>query len=139
MLEREKESRKIVFFDGVCHLCNSFVDFAIQNEKAAKKSLFFAPLQGEIALRLLPRSDREDLQSIVYWDGGKLHRRSNAVLHIFSELDFPWGWLSRLGFCVPAFLRDAIYRTVAKNRYRWFGKREHCRLPQPGEKSQLLV
>ena len=138
MLESEKETRRIVFFDGICHLCNGFIDFAIQNEKAAKKSLFFAPLQGSTASKLLEEKDRIDLQTVVYWDGQILHRESEAVLRILSQLAFPWNWISIFGKWLPVLLRNAIYHWVAQHRYQWFGQRDSCRLPQALEKSQLL-
>jgi predicted DCC family thiol-disulfide oxidoreductase YuxK len=137
MLEREKETRQIVFFDGVCHLCNGFTDFAIQNETPPKK-LFFAPLQGSTAQNILPEKDRMEIQSLLYWDGKDLHKESEAVLKVFSQLRFPWNFLAQMAKALPIDFRNSIYRWVARNRYAWFGQRESCRLPLPTEKSQLL-
>lgn len=128
---------KIVFFDGICHLCNGFVDFSIQNE-TTQNQLAFAPLQGETAAKLLSTEDRANLNTVVFYDEGEVYRESTAVLRIFQNLKSPWRALGTLGFAVPKMIRDWIYRAVARNRYRWFGERDTCRLPLPHEKSQLL-
>lgn len=137
MQEREKEFRQIVFFDGDCHLCNGFVDFAIQNG-TAEKSLFFAPLQGSTAAALINEKDREELQTVLFWDGKNLHREAQAILKVFSALRQPLPFFSILSKAIPQTLQNKLYRSIAKNRYLWFGKREFCRMPLPNETSQLL-
>jgi len=127
---------KIVFFDGICHLCNGFVDFAIQNG-TAKTSLIFAPLQGSTAQKYLKPEDQKALSSVIFWSNGKTYRQSAAVLEVFKLLKFPWPWIARVLQIIPSRIRDVIYNWVARNRYRWFGQRESCRLPKPEEKSQL--
>ncbi len=130
-------NQKIIFFDGICHLCNGFVDFVIQNE-TSPASLAFAPLQGQTAKELLPMSEREKLDSVIYWEDGKIHRESDAILKILGHLRFPYSWITRLGYFIPDSLRNIVYRWVARNRYLWFGQRETCRLPLPHERNQLL-
>lgn len=131
-----QDSQTVVFFDGVCHLCNGFVDFVISRDRSHR--IFFAPLQGETAHRRLQIEDRLVLESLVLFAGGKTYRRSQAVLRILFQMGGPWLVLGLLGSAVPLGLRDRIYAFVAKNRFKWFGRREFCRLPSPGEKGQLL-
>lgn len=130
------QTETIVFFDGVCHLCNGFVDFAIARDR--HRRLRFAPLQGETAKRLLPDTDRARLESVVLSHDGRLFRESAAVLEIFRLLGGGLGLLGALGKIVPAFLRDPLYRFVARRRRKWFGERDACRLPTPEERGRLL-
>ncbi|MGZ5280187.1 MAG: thiol-disulfide oxidoreductase DCC family protein [Pseudobdellovibrionaceae bacterium] len=127
---------KIVFFDGICHLCNGFVNFAIQNG-TSKTLLVFAPLQGTTAEQLLSPEDRKALSSVIFLNDGKTFRHSEAVLEIMKFLKFPWPLLAVIFQIIPSDFRNVIYNWVARNRYRWFGQRESCRLPEPQEKSQL--
>jgi len=126
----------IVFFDGVCGLCNSSVDFLLRHDHAGR--LRFAPLQGETAARLLPVADRENLGSLVFWDAGRTYRRSTAVVQILSRLGPAWRVLGGLLWVIPAPLRNGGYRAVAALRYRLFGKKEACRLPSPEERGRFL-
>lgn len=126
----------IVFFDGVCGLCNSSVDFVLRRDKAGR--IRFAPLQGETAAKLLPSADREGLDSLVFWDNGRLYRRSSAIVRILWRLGPLWRFLGSLLWVVPVPLRNVGYRLVAKRRYRMFGKKETCRLPTPEERDRLL-
>lgn len=124
--------RQIVFFDGVCNLCNAFVDFLI----ARNADFAFAPLQGEAAKRTLPDRAR-NLKSVVLWSQGQSWEKSDAALLILQQLGGPW-WLMRVFWVVPKFLRDLAYDVVAANRYRVFGRRETCRLPTPAERARFL-
>jgi predicted DCC family thiol-disulfide oxidoreductase YuxK len=126
----------IVFFDGMCGLCNSSVDFVLRHDRLGR--LKFAPLQGETAERLLPTADRENLGSLVLWDDGQLFRRSSAVVRILWRLSPVWRVLGWLIWLIPLPLRNAGYRLVAALRYRLFGKKETCRLPSPDERSRFL-
>jgi predicted DCC family thiol-disulfide oxidoreductase YuxK len=128
-------AKPIVFFDGICHLCNGFVDSVIIRDK--EKKLNFAPLQGETALTRLSANEISDLNSVILWIDGKTYSKSTAILHILSIAIWPYKfWLA--GLLIPAFLRNWIYDWVAKNRYLWFGRREICRLPTPEERDRLL-
>lgn len=126
----------IIFFDGVCGLCNRFVDLML---RADKRGLFrFAPLQGETAKALLPPLPEEaHAWSVVYRDEHGTYRESEAVLRVLGRLGGWWGTLAVFR-CLPRALRDAVYRLIARNRYRWFGKRETCRLPTPEERARFL-
>lgn len=126
--------RQIIFFDGVCNLCNAFVDFLIARDK--DQLFHFAPLQGETARARLP-ADALSLRSVVLWNQGERLEKSDAALMILQQLGGIW-WLSRIFWVVPGFLRDLVYDFVAANRYGFFGKRETCRLPSPEEKARFL-
>jgi predicted DCC family thiol-disulfide oxidoreductase YuxK len=126
----------VVFFDGVCGLCNSSVDFVLRHDRMGR--LKFAPLQGATAVRLLPAEDRENLDSLVLWDDGRMFRRSSAVVRILWRLGPSWRALGGVLWLIPLPLRNAAYRLVAALRYRLFGKKETCRLPSPEERSRFL-
>ncbi|MCS6976676.1 MAG: DCC1-like thiol-disulfide oxidoreductase family protein [Gemmatales bacterium] len=126
----------IIFFDGVCGLCNRFVDTML---RADKDGIFrFAPLQGETAKALLPPLGEDaGAWSVVYRDSQGTYRESEAVLRAMKRLGGWWGMLAVLRI-VPRPVRDGIYRLIARNRYRWFGKRTSCRLPTPEERARFL-
>lgn len=126
----------IVFFDGVCGLCNSSVDFVLRHDRRGR--LRFAPLQGEMAARLLPAADRENLGSLVLWSEGHTFRRSTAVVRILWQLGGFWTIPAACLWLIPAPLRNGGYRLVAALRYRLFGKKETCRLPTPEERGRFL-
>jgi predicted DCC family thiol-disulfide oxidoreductase YuxK len=123
----------IVFFDGVCNLCNASVAFLIRHDRRAR--LRFASLQGETAARMVP--DAKAIASVALWEKGKLHRRSGAALRMIARMGGPWRAAAAL-LLVPPFIRDGVYEWIARNRYRWFGKRESCRLPTAAEAGRFL-
>ena len=127
----------IVFFDGVCHLCNAFVDFLIQKETEGR--LVFAPLQGENAKKYLSENDRVQLQTVVVYNlkSGEILRESTAIFRALSKVPGGLGKLAGLGAKFPLNVRDLIYRIVAKNRYSLFGQKESCRIPQASERTRL--
>ena len=126
----------ILFFDGVCGLCNAAVDWLIARDPAGV--LRFAPLQGETAERLLPESDRECLDSLTLLDGAGRARRTRAVVRSLSHLGGRWAAAAWLLWLVPAPLRDLGYRLTAKVRYAVWGKKESCRMPSPEERARFL-
>jgi predicted DCC family thiol-disulfide oxidoreductase YuxK len=125
----------IVFFDGVCALCDGFVRFVVARDAARR--FRFAPLQGTTFQELAVAAPR-DLSTIVLADGSGLHDRSAAVLRVLVSLPAPWGILGRLLLWVPRPLADAAYRFVAAHRYRWFGRHEYCAIPSPGDRLRFL-
>ncbi|MEY2923976.1 MAG: hypothetical protein RLZZ337_516 [Bacteroidota bacterium] len=125
----------IVLFDGVCNLCNSSVDFIIHWE--SKDNLRFASLQSEFGKSVLEKWEGELPDSIVFLEKGKIYVRSSAALRIAGYLKYPWPIL-RVLFVFPKILRDLVYDFIAKNRYRWFGKKETCRIPTPFEMRKFL-
>jgi predicted DCC family thiol-disulfide oxidoreductase YuxK len=126
----------IVYFDGVCGLCNRAVDFLLAHDKEAR--LLFAPLQGESARSNLPVTDIRLLQSLVVVDETRVFRKSDGVLHAISALGGGWWALGITLRLIPRTLRDFIYDIIASNRYAWFGQRETCRLPTPDERRRFL-
>lgn len=133
--KNEMHSKNIIFFDGVCHLCNSFVDHLIQADR--HRIFYYAPLQGPTAAKLVPEQDRKHLNSVIYLRKGQLLKESKAALQILIDLG---GIYKLFGIfkLVPSKFSDLIYRQIAKNRYAWFGKQDLCRLATPEEKSFLL-
>lgn len=127
----------IILFDGVCNLCNSSVDFVIDRDPEAR--FRFASLQGEIGRGLLRQHDvaPEAMDSVVLIEEGRVHTRSTAALRIARRLPFPWPLFS-IFFILPALLRDFFYDLIARNRYRWFGRRESCRMPTPELQTRFL-
>lgn len=134
--ERTHITAPIVFFDGVCGLCNRTVDLLLKRD--TRGVLRFAPLQGDTAQKLLTADDVESLSSLVFWDGANLYRRSAGTVRIFWRLGGLWKVLAALLWLVPLPIRNAGYRVIAAYRYRWFGKRETCRMPTPEERERFL-
>lgn len=134
----------ILFFDGVCGLCNGMVDFLMSRDREGR--FRFATLQGETAARLLSQAgiggaSAEDpgewMRSLVLWQEGRIHRKSEAVIRVAMEMGGIWR-LAAAGRLLPAGFRDFLYDAVARNRYRWFGKRAACRMPKPEERARFL-
>ncbi len=126
----------IVLFDGYCHLCDGSISFIVKKEKGTV--LRFTPLQGETFKALnatIPFQPIPD--SILLYEDGKWYAESDAVLRIARYLKQPYRWLSGL-LLVPRFLRNWVYKIVARYRYAWFGQRSTCRLPDPQERERFL-
>src|SRR5690606_12056108 len=130
----------IVLFDGVCNLCNAAVLFIIARDPAGR--FRFAPLRSEFAVGLLASLGaavpRAGADSIVLIQDGRVYQRSDAALRIAAHLSGPWPLLSRLKV-LPKALRDAVYDFVARNRYRWFGRQDACRVPTPELRERFLA
>ncbi len=126
----------ILFFDGVCGLCNKAVDFVLVRDQGCE--IKFAPLQGDTARRLLTPADIENLDSMVLWVEGRTHRKSAAAVRVLWRLSFGWQVVGSLLWLVPWPVRNLGYRVIARNRYRVFGKKESCRLPNPEERVRFL-
>lgn len=127
----------IVFFDGYCSLCNSFIDFLMRVDR--RHALKYASLQGETARQVLGNlaAGVADPDSVIYYREGKIFERSTAVLEIFRDLGGAWKMLV-IFFVLPKIVRDSVYKIVARHRYQLFGRRETCRLPTAEEKNKLL-
>jgi predicted DCC family thiol-disulfide oxidoreductase YuxK len=129
-------AKPVIFFDDVCVMCNSFVNLLLRVDR--RHQFLFAPLRGETASRLLPPlPDDASKWSMVYVDESGIHDQSDASLEVYRRLGGLW-WLLSLARFVPRAIRDPIYRVIAKNRYRWFGKRETCRIPSADERERFL-
>ena len=128
----------VVLFDGVCNLCNGFVRFVVPRDP--RGHIRFAALQSEAARRLLARTGATPggADSIVFIEGQRAFVRSAAALRIARRLRFPWPILYGL-VIVPRPLRDWAYDIVARNRFRWFGRRDVCMVPGPETQDRFLV
>jgi predicted DCC family thiol-disulfide oxidoreductase YuxK len=126
-----------VLFDGVCNLCNGFVQFIIRNDERGRFQ--FGALQSAEAQQLLIGTELrpQELDTVIYLRKGKVLTRSTAALYILKEMGGAWS-LMVVFLVVPRFIRDAVYRFVANNRYRWFGRRESCMLPTPELRARFL-
>lgn len=118
----------LVIFDGVCNFCNYWVNFAIKHDK--KKRLRFAPMQGKTAAARLARHGihQNKLSSVVLIDNGKAYTQSSASIRICKYLDGGWKLFYGL-MIIPKFIRDFLYNIIARNRYKWFGKKNACMVP----------
>jgi predicted DCC family thiol-disulfide oxidoreductase YuxK len=133
----------ILFYDGVCGLCNTLVQFLLRHDKHGR--LRFASLQSDFAEKVLRRHgfDPKDLDTLHVVENyeqpnERLLQRSDAVLRAGRELGGHWSVLAAIAKIVPRRLRDIAYRFVAQNRYRVFGKYDTCMLPDPDQRSRFL-
>jgi predicted DCC family thiol-disulfide oxidoreductase YuxK len=132
--------RPVILFDGVCHLCNSTVQWMIERDEEGRFD--FATLQSDAARRELVRvMDEKEIHalpdSIVLLDSDGVYVRSAAALRIVRGLRSPYALL-RLGIVLPRPIRDAVYNLIARNRYRWFGRRDTCMTPTPDLAARFL-
>lgn len=131
------EPHPIILFDGVCNFCNGAINFILRQDK---KGVFrFAPLQSEKGQQLLRQFDlpQTSFDSFILIDEGKVYKSSTAGLRLYNKLPWYWKW-TQLFWVVPRLVRDAFYDTIARNRYRWFGKKDQCMVPTPEIKSRFL-
>jgi predicted DCC family thiol-disulfide oxidoreductase YuxK len=129
--------KKIILFDGVCNLCNGSVVFIIKRDK---KDVFrFAALQSEIGQELISKLhiDTSKTDSIILVTNDSYVSRSTAALKIARELSGGYPLLYAF-MIIPAFIRNFVYDIIAKNRYKWFGKKESCMIPTPELKAKFL-
>jgi predicted DCC family thiol-disulfide oxidoreductase YuxK len=131
------KEEQVVLFDGVCNLCNGFVQFIIKRDPKARFK--FAALQSELGQRLLVYANKNlpYTDSVVYLRKGQIMTRSTAALNIARDLGSIWQIVA-VFLIIPAFLRDAIYDWTARNRYRIFGKQESCMVPSEALKQRFL-
>ncbi|WP_434035971.1 thiol-disulfide oxidoreductase DCC family protein [Formosa sp. 4Alg 33] len=132
------KNEKLVLFDGVCNLCDNSVQFVIRHDK---KNIFkFTTLQGETAKPILKsfKIDTSKTDSILlYTPDHKLYTKSSAALRIATQLNFPINVLG-IFLIVPKGIRDVIYDYIAKNRYRWYGKKDDCMIPTKALKAKFF-
>ncbi len=131
-------SYPVVLFDGVCNFCNNTINTII---KLDKKSVFkFAPIQSDIGQQYLDahRFAPKDMGSVILICDGNVYTKSDAAMQTFKHLGGWWRYLRILTF-VPRPIRNAVYDFIAKNRYKWFGKKEECMVPTPEVSARFLV
>ena len=125
----------LLFFDGVCSVCNGLIDFMMTEDR--NNALRFASLQGETAKGIVDSIYLEQLSSIVYKEGDKIYTESDAII----KASVAMGGIYKLAYLfkiIPKFLRDKVYTYIAANRYKWFGKKDACRMPTPEEREKIL-
>lgn len=130
--------KKLILFDGVCNLCNSSVQFIIKHDK--KNRFLFAALQSGVGKNIIEAFDIDTnkTDSILLYSPKKgVEYKSTAALKIASHLGFPINVIS-IFIIIPAFIRNGVYDYIAKNRYKWYGKKESCWIPTPELKSKFL-
>lgn len=128
----------IILFDGVCNLCNGAVQFVIKHDP--DRRFLFTSLQSETGKNLLQKFaiSPDDLSSFVLLQNDKVYTQSTGALKVIKQLRGAWKLL--YGFIiVPAFIRNAVYRLIADNRYKWFGKQDACMMPTPALQSRFLL
>lgn len=136
-----KVGRNLVFFDGMCALCNGSMKFLIDEDP--QRVLCYAPLQGETFTALRPATNiQEGVDSLVYARGHgtdhvEVFVRSDGILQILRDIGGFWRVVS-WARAVPRPLRNRVYDFIARNRYQWFGRYDECRLPTPQQRAQLL-
>lgn len=130
-------NKSILLFDGVCNLCNSSIHWVIDRDRA--EQFQFASLQSDFSKQKLKQFGvkNEDLNTVVLIDGDRVFKRSSAALEVLKKLGGGWQLLYVFKI-IPAPIRDVVYNWIAKNRYRWFGKEDSCRIPTPELKSRFL-
>lgn len=132
------ENKKIILFDGVCNLCDSSVQFIIKHDK---NDLFrFASLQSELGQKLMAERgiDQSEVDSIVLIDPGQAYYvKSTAALEISRHLSGGYSLLKNFLF-LPEGVRNSVYDFIAKNRYKWYGKKDACMIPTPDLKAKFL-
>lgn len=134
---RNASEPAIVLFDGVCNLCDATINFVIDRDPNGR--FRFASLQSEVAQQLLQELafSQRSLDSIVLIESGSYYTQSTAVLRIARHLPGVWPFLYSF-IIVPAPIRDYVYSWVARNRYRWFGQSQTCRVPTPELQARFL-
>ena len=132
-----KEDKPIILFDGVCNFCDASINFIIRQDK---KTVFrFAALQSKAGQELLEKYDlpQTEINSFILIDRGKVYNRSAAGFKVYGKLPWYWKW-TQIFWIVPRFIADAVYDFIAKNRYKWFGKKEECMIPTPEVRNRFL-
>lgn len=130
-----KPENRIVLFDGICNFCNSSIQFIIRHDP---KGIFkYAALQSDYAKKLVGDRISPEPESVILYEDGKVYDRTTAALKIARHLNGLWPLLY-IFIVIPAFLRDPIYKLIAKNRYKWFGKQEACMVPSKEIRDRFL-
>ncbi len=133
-----EKKHKIILFDGVCNLCNGAIQFIIKHDM---KDIFrYAALQSDVGRRLISERhiDTDKVDSVVLIDPGvAYYLKSEAALEIGKDLQ-GYRTISSILVWVPKLLRDIVYDFIARNRYKWYGKKQECMIPTPELKAKFL-
>ena len=132
------KNKKLILFDGVCNLCNNSVQYVIKHDK--KNQFMFTALQSDVGKKIIEayNIDTKKTDSILLYSPEKgIDYKSTAALKIASKLGLPIN-LMGVFFIIPPFIRNWVYDFIAKNRYKWYGKKDACMIPTPELKSRFL-
>lgn len=139
MIKDIPKDKQLILFDGVCNLCNNSVLYVIKRDKT--NTFLFAPLQSLTGQEIIKEFniDTTNIDSILLFNANnrKIYSKSSAALHIAKSLSFPTRLLS-VFLIIPNFMRNWVYDFIAKNRYKWYGKKDACMIPTPELKSKFL-
>ena len=131
-------NKKLILFDGVCNLCDASVQYIIKHDQ---NDLFrYAALQSEVGQEVISKFNIDTAKTdsiLLYSKENGISYKSTAALKIASKLGFPRN-LMVVFLIIPAFIRNLVYDYIAKNRYKWYGKKEECMIPTPELKSKFL-
>ena len=132
------KNKKIILFDGICNLCNSAVTIVIKQDK--KNKFLFAAIQSKKGKEIVDylEIDIAKIDSIILYEPGVSYEvKSNAALKIMNDFGQFWQ-LTKLLWVFPKGFRNQVYDFIAKNRYKWFGKKESCMIPTKDLKAKFL-
>lgn len=136
MIDTTEQQKPIVLFDGVCNYCNAMVNFAIRNDRSA--GLQFAALQSAPGTALRKQFNiGTDVDSLILIENNEAYTYADAALRICKYLDWPAKILYAFNI-VPSFISTPVYKWIAKNRYKWFGKKDVCMVPSADVKKRFL-
>ena len=129
--------KPVILFDGICNLCSNSVLFILRRDK--KNQFLFGSLQGKTGQEYLAKFNlpADTFNSFMLVEDDTLYTRSTAALRMVKHLVGGWSLLYAF-IIIPQFIRDAVYNIIAKNRYKWFGKKEVCWVPTPALKQKFL-
>jgi predicted DCC family thiol-disulfide oxidoreductase YuxK len=125
--------KKIIYFDGICLLCNGLINFLLKHDKKAE--FFFSSLQSDYAKKNIPALN---LDTIYFQEDKVFYQKSDAILKIICNLGGAWR-VFNLFWALPKFLRDGVYNLVAYSRYKIWGKQQECRLPSESERARFIL
>lgn len=134
---RENDQKPIVFFDGICNLCNGTIQFLLKRDKT--EQFVFASLQSDAAKNILLQYNVKKIKmnSILLIEDGQVYDKSTAVLKICKHLNWPWNMMS-VAKVLPLSFRDKIYDYIARHRYKWFGMKNTCTMMLPEYKNRFI-
>ncbi len=133
----KKDQKTIILFDGICNLCNGSVQFILKRDKNEK--FLFASLQSDASKNILLQYNVKKItaNSILIIEDGQVYDKSTAVLKISRHLNWPWTMFS-IALQLPLSIRDKVYDFIARNRYKWFGKKDSCTMMIPEYKNRFI-
>ena len=132
-----QEKNNIVFYDGICSFCNGLVVFLLKHER--RNNMSFCSLQSELAESFLKDLNvKVNLDTIYYYSNGKVYKTSEAIKKISKNLKYPYLMIFYFLTITPKFISEYFYKLFAKNRYKWFGKKDKCQIPSAEDKLRFL-